>query len=1459
MNKQQHKINLLSLILALCLIFGTLPQTFAEALSGDGTSSSPYLIATADDLKQFRDMVNGEDSSALCAKLTADIDLADDAWTPFSSKSGYVTTAYAGTFDGDFHTIKGLSVAGSSNLGLFSAICGGTIKNLNVIGSVSATGNYIGGICGKIQYGTISNCSFSGSVSSTNAKANIGGICGYAGNSATQKGAMSGCVNYASVSGSVSGGICGYAKFSSITDCYNTGAITGKSRSGGIAGQLQNNCTAENCYNTGSAAGSATAADICDFLYTSASLKNCYYTAKANGAGAGSVDGCGEITTAEELLTKLGSSYKANPDGGYPILFWQGESSEPEKNPQLKINGATKIYMTNTSAPAAVTLSCEYIDMDSAPQIAWSVTKGSELVTLEVPEGSENNAQVIVTAIAPGTAEITAKGGEYSAKLTLSILPFITTVEIGGNISVGETVSANVFTLGGKEYDYDNFPALEYAWKYLTAEDYLAGNTGFGSYKTIAGANARTFTIPADLEGCYLSFDVKTGSDTKFPSHPEKIYSKDEGILRADRSELTIDTSDIKEETTITLPESGSRGSKITWQSSNDEVIDAKTGAVTLPEEGIAEVTLTANLEYAASTATKTFTIKVYSKKQQEEDAANKLLYLQNEVSKLGDIKMYPKFGTDTNVVTMLKTALANDSISASLISAEEVYGGAGISENGDITYFYADPDNMPAVHFASYNATFELSYEGAKLQISVPVIIYWDRDKVKSLMSDELLSKISLDSETQEDLSLPKVIDSKRWGLISWTSSNENIISVSSKNQQTADTLFDPYVGVVRRGAEDEKVILTATCTFGYANDVTGSEAPITASRVFEVTVKAIDAEDAANIKAELSNKLDAGFEKAGLCDSVTGERLIEKDGAYTAANDILLPKTSDFGVDGKYYPVSITSTDEDVIIAPDTNNAARVQVIRPAVGKGDAEVQLIVSISDKDTAISASRVFDIRVSALTQEEIDSELALMEKVKASYWDGIKGENTDSGNITKNLSPFCEVYSEDGELVWVRSNDDVKNHGIIPTAINGWYELQAYRLFKSSNPAAITHENLLVTMQKNAKSVTVESALSSETLGIYGELYQSDPEKYADYAALAPLYYQPVSADLVVRGTSTPSGEAPSATVDTVSVTFILNGSDGVLIRNTRYSDLDETATVFDIFTKALAENGFTYDAIGSYVTGITDANGKSLAAFDYGPNSGWMYRVNNILPDVAMSGYGIKNGDKINVFYTKDYTTEPGVIHGSSGSMSSGKSDSNQSATPSPSPSAEPKPSDSTPKFADINGHWAADAINYVNGKGLMKGTSDTEFEPDSALTRAMFVTILYRMDGEPEAGSANFKDVPDGSWYAKAVAWANANGITSGIDEDTFAPDLNITREQLAALLYRYAAYKGYDTEKTADISGYSDRESISEYAETALGWAAAAGIITGRSESTINPADNTTRAEAASVLMRIETNLK
>lgn len=188
----------------------------------------------------------------------------------------------------------------------------------------------------------------------------------------------------------------------------------------------------------------------------------------------------------------------------------------------------------------------------------------------------------------------------------------------------------------------------------------------------------------------------------------------------------------------------------------------------------------------------------------------------------------------------------------------------------------------------------------------------------------------------------------------------------------------------------------------------------------------------------------------------------------------------------------------------------------------------------------------------------------------------------------------------------------------------------------------------------------------------------------------------------------------------------------------------------------------------------------------------------------------------------------------------------------------ADETPSKTT--FNDVSANdWFASAVDYVTGKGMMNGTAANTFSPKANTTRGMVVTVLYRLENQPSTSAASFTDVASGAYYANAVAWANANGIVSGYGSGKFGPNDKVTREQLAAILYRYAQYKKYDVSGANSLDGYTDAQSVSSYAVPALQWANAAGIVTGKSGSKLDPKGNATRAEVAAMLMRFCENVK
>jgi len=174
---------------------------------------------------------------------------------------------------------------------------------------------------------------------------------------------------------------------------------------------------------------------------------------------------------------------------------------------------------------------------------------------------------------------------------------------------------------------------------------------------------------------------------------------------------------------------------------------------------------------------------------------------------------------------------------------------------------------------------------------------------------------------------------------------------------------------------------------------------------------------------------------------------------------------------------------------------------------------------------------------------------------------------------------------------------------------------------------------------------------------------------------------------------------------------------------------------------------------------------------------------------------------------------------------------------------------------FTDVlKNEWYADSISYIYKEGLMTGTSGTTFEPGLVLSRAMVATVLYRLAGEPNTASASkFTDVASGQWYTNAINWAYSSGIVTGYSDTVFGVSDNITREQLSTMLYRYSNYLGRDLTIHSDLSRFTDRSSISEWAILAVNWSVGTGLITGTSTTSLSPANTATRAECATILYR------
>ena len=352
-----------------------------------------------------------------------------------------------------------------------------------------------------------------------------------------------------------------------------------------------------------------------------------------------------------------------------------------------------------------------------------------------------------------------------------------------------------------------------------------------------------------------------------------------------------------------------------------------------------------------------------------------------------------------------------------------------------------------------------------------------------------------------------------------------------------------------------------------------------------------------------------------------------------------------------------------------------------------------------------------------------------------------------------------------------------------------------------------------------------------------------------------------------------PSGD-DSETVNTIQVSFTLTGdTHHYNIETNSYTsshtdpewishctvDIPEGSTVKYLTHLMLDNAELDYNADNSY---ISEING--LSEFDNGPYSGWMYKVNS---ELAMEGYTtliLSSGDSVQWFYCdnmNDLFEEGDDFVGDDYTDDDIDNSTTGTTTVSPSTPVIPPVLDDTQKsdkltlMTDINKDaWYYDAVAYVVENNLFNGVSDTEFSPNTNMTRAMVVTVLHRLAApETTPSDISFNDISANSYYYDAVCWAAQNNIVSGISNSQFAPDNNITREQLAVILYRYAKLTGLDTVKTTELSDFADNNKISPWATEALGWAVASELIGGVSDYELSPSSPATRAQIAQILMR------
>lgn len=407
---------------------------------------------------------------------------------------------------------------------------------------------------------------------------------------------------------------------------------------------------------------------------------------------------------------------------------------------------------------------------------------------------------------------------------------------------------------------------------------------------------------------------------------------------------------------------------------------------------------------------------------------------------------------------------------------------------------------------------------------------------------------------------------------------------------------------------------------------------------------------------------------------------------------------------------------------------------------------------------------------------------------------------------------------------------------------------------------------------------------------------------YADNHSIVPAVCK-----IVV--TEKNAGTSGGSSSQNISVYIRVADPKGFTYLSKRSYSVQKNTSVYDLLKSTGLELKVSNSPYGVYVKSI-----EGLSEFDKGEQSGWMYRVNGKFSDYSSSLYTLSNGDYVEWLYTIDLGDDIGNIYtGSSGGGSRptsytvnfdtlGGSEIKKQTVSKNSKLSSPttptmdgyffdgwytdkeylnkydfnsavissftlyakwnkedltadKDNNSLP-FTDVDENsWYGEAIDYVVKNNLFNGVTDTEFAPNENMTRAMLVTVLYRLDSPQKNDNAEiiFDDVTSDSAYYDAISWAAEYKIVDGITDTKFEPDTYITREQLATILYRYAKLKDFSTEEFESLAEFEDSDTISPWAVESMEWAVKSELINGMDNNTISPKDNATRAQTATIIIR------
>lgn len=1207
----------------------TLSFTLTYAGEGwDGTAKTApaqdkngvYQIGTAAELAWFADAVN-KGGTTISGKLTANINLNGKTWTAIGTDSN----KFAGTLDGDSHTVSGL--AGTGGL-VYYLSANGTVKSLCVDCAIDGTSN-VGGIADKSE-GRIENCLVSGYIKGGNDTIfGVGGIVGHgvAGN------VISGCVSTADILFKYSryavqngaGGIVGYT-YGTVENCYFAGNVHTNAKSvsaggfGGLVGCARSNAVMKDCYTVGAVTGPESSfGAVVGKVNSGATITNCAYLdtvapqAAADGTTSGMTARTADYMRTPEFAAEMGMHLDSgNSNGGFPVLPWQGGT--PVDNADLKAAAAAANALELRGMSAA----------DAAKKAKADWYAETVLGLYELTDGNYNKADLCEKYGIEEPGEAVTDLHDYF----LNALQKHFYKELGLDAENADLLKADatgVYQLRGLT-PVSSDPEEEEE----TAQTY----TGF-------------LTLPASVTVPVEGSGEKTVSLT---------WTADNALVNTATGALTAPAAD---KVTVTLTATLQSGA----------ATKTKTFTLCLWSENAEKVQ---TLEDIAAEFTR--------KNTAVQPLEGVGLYYETNITQAFRRLLAEQGYAD--VADNSEITYVNGSAKANGFDGTKVQY---IADNGKITYFTGDGTARQTVQYTGLK--FNITYAGVTKEITLRATVGRSADAVQKLLESaagslnwELIRGENTNGATQSEvagwtlytvndritsnLTLPSSIAGRYDVKVQWGTRNTEWLYITNGTNGTG-------VGTVNRPLQPAdgtalpekagKFRLIARVTYDAFDDytlahITGDNGvEVYADVFFDATVAPFDS----SVTSEMQNALAEKYQRL-LRDFVDKTKSVD---TTAVSDDMQMPRPAlleKAGIMTDSYNQKVTM----VSLTPDVLdfNGYHAMVYRPLPGEKPVEAKYVVIITTRSSGqLLARQEFNFTIQPFTQQELDGAAAFMTEARTenAYWDGIKNKNTDKTNVTSDLYPFAEICkNKDGTLKYVRGTVNMTFDGIEADDIPGWLDTEKYRCFRSSRPSVIENELLRVHRPEYNTTVTLDSVLTYTKYAQYWEKFgingtEESKERYKDFAQ---FYKQPIQIDLTVPGTTGQNDPNENQTL-TVKVKVDGYNKNGHTFRGisdfTFTGKANEDPTAWDAVKACLDSANYTYTGSGTYIKSITDAAGNTLKEKGDGKSSGWMFGLTlqggtETLPKTTLDNTYLKDGDTLRLFFTDTYIpldpTDPAV-----------------------------------------------------------------------------------------------------------------------------------------------------------------------------------------------------------------------